>query len=99
MNLLKNLTEAEKKDFKKTMLQLVVVVALFSIAIFSPRETVKPDGPAKCLLKGCNNPGTGWYYETQGQKTILSQGGRYLSSGALQTSDSGGYCSKEHCLK
>jgi len=90
------MSEADKET-KNLGIGCLAIIVCIAIGAFISVQKEKTAG--NCWLKGCKNKGQGWYYETKGQKTILSQGDKYLSSGALKTAESGGYCSKEHCLK
>ncbi len=69
----------------------IIVVVLAIIGAISDQTGSSSSG--KCLKKGCENKGQGWYYHTTGQKSII--GTQY---GALRTAETGGYCSRQHCI-
>jgi TM2 domain-containing membrane protein YozV len=76
----------------KVSWSVFAVVVIIGLATRSGDSALSSSSAGKCLKNGCENMGQGWRYSTGGEKTIL--GTQY---GCLRTTETGGYCSRQHC--
>ena len=79
--------EKPQSNAKGCLVILAIIVGvLFLIGEIADHAKLSA-GPPKCLKKGCENIGQGWSVEIHGDM-----------SGVGRWHETGGYCSKQHCI-